>query len=155
MIIFLFKERKTSTENRGGSQNWQVDDCRIGSWNIPPPQWKATSGCHRRSSCGLRVLQVHSLRADSLLADQGDWPVLFLWLPRWPGTMNPPCARCNKTVYPMEKLSCLDKVRRNPFMILMLLYSKCFPVLGRLVASLECRFQHFLSSKTFSRLLFW
>ncbi|CAM9297085.1 unnamed protein product [Lampetra fluviatilis] len=24
--------------------------------------------------------------------------------------MNPPCARCNKTVYPIEKLSCLDKV---------------------------------------------
>lgn len=24
--------------------------------------------------------------------------------------MNPACARCKKTVYPMEKLSCLDKV---------------------------------------------
>ena len=24
--------------------------------------------------------------------------------------MNPSCARCSKTVYPMEKLSCLDKV---------------------------------------------
>lgn len=24
--------------------------------------------------------------------------------------MNPPCARCKKTVYPMEKLNCLDKV---------------------------------------------
>ncbi|XP_061411828.1 LIM zinc-binding domain-containing Nebulette-like [Lethenteron reissneri] len=24
--------------------------------------------------------------------------------------MNPPCARCSKTVYPIEKLSCLDKV---------------------------------------------
>ena len=24
--------------------------------------------------------------------------------------MNPACARCRKTVYPMEKLSCLDKV---------------------------------------------
>ncbi|EDO49080.1 predicted protein [Nematostella vectensis] len=24
--------------------------------------------------------------------------------------MNPPCARCRKTVYPVEKLSCLDKV---------------------------------------------
>ncbi|XP_033111031.1 LIM and SH3 domain protein 1-like [Anneissia japonica] len=24
--------------------------------------------------------------------------------------MNPPCARCNKTVYPMEKMSVLDKV---------------------------------------------
>lgn len=24
--------------------------------------------------------------------------------------MNPPCARCKKTVYPVEKLSCLDKV---------------------------------------------
>lgn len=27
--------------------------------------------------------------------------------------MNPPCARCKKTVYPMEKLSCLDKVGRG------------------------------------------
>ena len=24
--------------------------------------------------------------------------------------MNPPCARCKKTVYPVEKLNCLDKV---------------------------------------------
>nr|XP_006812740.1 PREDICTED: LIM and SH3 domain protein Lasp-like [Saccoglossus kowalevskii] len=24
--------------------------------------------------------------------------------------MNPPCARCKKTVYPMEKLNCLDKI---------------------------------------------
>lgn len=24
--------------------------------------------------------------------------------------MNPPCASCSKTVYPMEKLNCLDKV---------------------------------------------
>lgn len=24
--------------------------------------------------------------------------------------MNPPCARCKKTVYPVEKLTCLDKV---------------------------------------------
>ena len=24
--------------------------------------------------------------------------------------MNPQCARCKKTVYPMEKLNCLDKV---------------------------------------------
>lgn len=24
--------------------------------------------------------------------------------------MNPPCARCKKTVYPTEKLVCLDKV---------------------------------------------
>ncbi|XP_043082541.1 LIM zinc-binding domain-containing Nebulette-like isoform X2 [Puntigrus tetrazona] len=23
--------------------------------------------------------------------------------------MNPPCARCGKTVYPTEKISCLDK----------------------------------------------
>ena len=27
--------------------------------------------------------------------------------------MNPPCARCNKTVYVTEKLSCLDKVRER------------------------------------------
>lgn len=25
--------------------------------------------------------------------------------------MNPPCAKCKKTVYPVEKLNCLDKVR--------------------------------------------
>ena len=24
--------------------------------------------------------------------------------------MNPPCAKCKKTVYPVEKLNCLDKV---------------------------------------------
>ena len=24
--------------------------------------------------------------------------------------MNPPCARCNKPVYPVEKMTCLDKV---------------------------------------------
>lgn len=27
-----------------------------------------------------------------------------------PSKMNPRCARCTKTVYPMEKLNCLDKV---------------------------------------------
>ncbi len=32
--------------------------------------------------------------------------------PRYGNNMNAPCARCKKTVYPMEKLSCLDKVRR-------------------------------------------
>lgn len=26
-------------------------------------------------------------------------------------TMNPPCGRCNKPVYPTEKINCLDKVR--------------------------------------------
>lgn len=25
--------------------------------------------------------------------------------------MNPPCGRCNKPVYPTEKINCLDKVR--------------------------------------------
>ena len=25
--------------------------------------------------------------------------------------MNPPCAKCSKTVYPTEKLNCLDKVK--------------------------------------------
>ena len=28
-----------------------------------------------------------------------------------PSKMNPRCARCSKTVYPMEKLNCLDKVQ--------------------------------------------
>lgn len=27
-------------------------------------------------------------------------------------TMNPPCGRCNKPVYPTEKINCLDKVRQ-------------------------------------------
>jgi hypothetical protein len=31
---------------------------------------------------------------------------------RLPLTMNPPCARCKKIVYPVEKLSCLDKVKK-------------------------------------------
>ena len=37
--------------------------------------------------------------------------------------MNPPCARCKKIVYPVEKLTCLDKVkiaRRGPFVFLLL-----------------------------------
>lgn len=39
--------------------------------------------------------------------------------PRWAGeahfcaTMNPPCGRCNKPVYPTEKINCLDKVRSH------------------------------------------
>ena len=27
--------------------------------------------------------------------------------------MNAPCARCNKPVYPVEKMTCLDKVSIN------------------------------------------
>lgn len=32
---------------------------------------------------------------------------VFLWC----AIMNPPCGRCNKPVYPTEKINCLDKVR--------------------------------------------
>lgn len=31
--------------------------------------------------------------------------------------MNKSCARCNKTVYPIELLSCLDKVSQSSFML--------------------------------------
>ena len=34
--------------------------------------------------------------------------------------MNPPCAACNKSVYPVEKLRCLDKVAL-PFIVFILL----------------------------------
>lgn len=30
--------------------------------------------------------------------------------------MNKTCARCEKTVYPIEELKCLDKVSRNPML---------------------------------------
>ena len=36
-----------------------------------------------------------------------DWPATSTN----PAEMNPPCAKCKKTVYPVEKLNCLDKVR--------------------------------------------
>ena len=39
-----------------------------------------------------------------------DWFVVVLVKSSEGNTkMNPPCARCKKTVYPMEKLNCLDK----------------------------------------------
>jgi len=32
--------------------------------------------------------------------------------------MNKKCARCDKTVYPIEELKCLDKVRLSRFLLL-------------------------------------
>lgn len=49
--------------------------------------------------------------------------------------MNPPCAKCNKTVYPVEKLNCLDKVRvagKTYVLVVRELLSVCVLVCGSL-----------------------